>query len=108
MDVILDLMIHDLDIILSMVRSDLSKINAVGVAVLSSLIDIANVRLEFQSGCVANITASRVSLKSMRKIRLFQPDCYVSVDFQKATIEIYKKTFKEGDSAAELSAETLS
>lgn len=107
-DVILDLMIHDLDIILSMVRSDLSKINAVGVAVLSSLIDIANVRLEFQSGCVANITASRVSLKSMRKIRLFQPDCYVSVDFQKATIEIYKKTFQEGDSVPELSAETLS
>ena len=107
-DVILDLMIHDLDIILSIVRSHVSKIDAVGVAVLSPLIDIANVRLEFQRGCVANITASRVSLKSMRKIRLFQPDCYVSVDFQKAIIEIYKKTFSPGDRVPELSAETLS
>lgn len=107
-DVILDLMIHDLDIILNMVPSEVSKIDAVGVAVLSSLIDIANVRLEFKSGCVANITSSRVSLKSMRKIRLFQPDCYVSVDFQEAVIEIYKKTLQEGDRTPELSAETLS
>ena len=86
-DVVLDLMIHDLDIILSVVRSQVSKIDAVGVAVLSPLIDIANVRLEFHNGCVANITASRVSLKSMRKIRLFQPDCYVSVDFQNASVD---------------------
>ncbi len=107
-DVVLDLMIHDLDIILSIVRSEISKIDAVGVAVLSPLTDIANVRLEFQNGCVANITASRVSLKSMRKLRLFQPDCYVSVDFQKAVVEIYKRIFNAGESEAELSAETLS
>jgi len=96
-DVILDLMIHDLDIILSLVRSPVSKIHAIGVTVLSNHLDIANVRLEFESGCVANITASRVSLKAIRKIRLFQPDCYAAVDFHKSAIEIYKKTVSQGE-----------
>jgi predicted dehydrogenase len=80
-DVILDLMIHDIDIIISFVKSRIKNINSVGVPVLTDKIDIANARLEFESGCVANVTASRVSMKSMRKMRIFQPDRYVSLDY---------------------------
>jgi len=82
-DVILDLMIHDIDLIISFVKSRVSYIHAVGVPVLTDKIDIANARLEFESGCVANVTASRVSLKAMRKMRLFQPDRYLSMDYLK-------------------------
>lgn len=85
-DVILDLMIHDLDIILKFVASPLTSVEAVGIPVLSSKIDIANVRLSFASGCVANITASRISAKTMQKIRFFGPEGYHSVDCQKREI----------------------
>ncbi len=82
-DVILDLMIHDIDIILSLVGAPVTEVRAVGVPLASDHVDISNTRLEFASGCVANITSSRVSLKQMRKIRLFQKDTYLSLDFVK-------------------------
>ena len=81
--VVLDLMIHDIDIILSVVKSNIKKISASGVAVVSDTPDIANARIEFDNGCVANLTASRISLKNMRKTRFFQKDAYISVDFYK-------------------------
>ncbi len=86
-DVVLDLMIHDLDIILSLVDSPVAEVRANGVPVLTGGIDIANARIEFANGCVANVTASRVSAKAMRKLRVFQPDRYVSIDFQDRTVE---------------------
>ncbi|MBA4392319.1 MAG: UDP-N-acetyl-D-glucosamine dehydrogenase [Desulfobacca sp.] len=82
-DVILDLMIHDLDLILHLVQSPAQQIQAVGVPVISPRVDIANVRIQFQNGCVANITASRISLQEMRKMRIFQPGAYLSLDFGK-------------------------
>jgi len=85
-DVILDLMIHDIDLIISFVRSKVRESSAVGVPVLTGKIDIANARLEFESGCVANVTASRVSMKAMRKMRIFQPDRYLSLDYLKQEI----------------------
>ncbi|MBF0227021.1 MAG: Gfo/Idh/MocA family oxidoreductase [Desulfobacterales bacterium] len=84
--VVLDLMIHDIDIILNFVKSPIKSINAAGVPVISSYADIANARLEFQNGCIANVTASRISMKNERKIRLFQKDAYISLNF--ATREI--------------------
>jgi predicted dehydrogenase len=87
-DVLLDLMIHDLDIILALVDSPVAELRANGVPVLTKGIDIANARIEFANGCVANVTASRVSAKSMRKLRLFQPDCYMSIDFQERSVDI--------------------
>ena len=89
--VILDLMIHDIDIILEIVRSPLQDIRASGVAVLTPATDIANARLEFADGCVANVTASRISLKSERKMRIFQPDAYLSLDFQDRVLRIHRK-----------------
>jgi predicted dehydrogenase len=86
--VVLDLMIHDIDIILSIVKSSVKKISASGVAVVSDTPDIANARLEFDNGCVANITASRISLKKMRKMRLFQPDAYIGIDFLEKKTEV--------------------
>ncbi len=86
--VILDLMIHDIDIILSVVKSDIKKISASGVAVISDTPDIANARIEFENGCVANLTASRISLKNMRKSRFFQKDAYISINFLKKEAEI--------------------
>lgn len=88
--VVHDLMIHDIDIILSLVPSGIKKINTSGVAVVSDTPDIANVRIEFDNGCVANLTASRISLKNMRKSRFFQRDAYISVDFLKKSAEIVK------------------
>lgn len=88
--VILDLMIHDIDIILSIVKSNVSYIAANGVAVMSDTPDIANVRIEFDNGCVANLTSSRISLKKMRKIRLFQKDAYIGIDFLEKKTEIIK------------------
>lgn len=88
--VVHDLMIHDIDIILSLVPSGIKKINTSGVAVVSDTPDIANVRIEFDNGCVANLTASRISLKNMRKSRFFQRDAYISVDFLKKAAEIVK------------------
>lgn len=88
-DVILDIMIHDIDIILSLVDSPVTSLEAVGVPVLTDSVDIANVRLRFESGCIANITASRVSADVMRKIRIFQPDSYISIDFAKSMVDLY-------------------
>lgn len=88
--VILDLMIHDIDIILSIVKSDVKNISASGVAVLTDTPDIANVRIEFDNGCVANLTSSRISMKKMRKLRLFQKDAYIGVDFLNKKTEIIK------------------
>src|SRR6266700_1572277 len=89
--VVLDLMIHDLEIILHLVRSPVQTIDAVGVAVLSRGEDIANARLRFEDGCVANITSSRISPEQMRKIRVFQEDAYLSLDYQNQTGEIYRR-----------------
>ncbi len=88
--VILDLMIHDIDIILSMVKSNVKSISANGVAVMSDTPDIANVRIEFDNSCVANLTSSRISMKKMRKIRLFQKDAYIGIDFLEKKAEVIK------------------
>lgn len=88
--VVHDLMIHDIDIVLSVVKSGIRKINASGVAVVSDTPDIANARLEFDNGCVANLTSSRISLKNMRKSRFFQRDAYISVDFLKKKTEVVR------------------
>ena len=88
-DVVLDLMIHDLDLVLSLVQQPLREIRAAGVPVLTPRIDIANARLEFENGCVANLTASRVSTEKVRKLRFFQPGQYLSLDFQKRETEIF-------------------
>jgi predicted dehydrogenase len=106
--VILDLMIHDLDMILSLVKSKPVQIDANGVGVVSDTIDIANARIQFESGCVANVTASRISTKKMRKMRIFQHNSYISVDFTEGFSEIYysdendTKTFKDGTLAFSL------
>lgn len=90
-DVILDLMIHDLDVILSLVQADVQSVEAVGVPVLSESTDIANARLRFTNGCIANITASRVAMKRERKIRLFQSDTYVSVDYGEKHVRVCRR-----------------
>jgi predicted dehydrogenase len=86
-DVVFDLMIHDLDIILAMVKADVASFEAVGVPVLTSKYDIANVRLRFENGCIANVTASRISRERVRKIRFFQPDSYISIDYAEQEVE---------------------
>ncbi|NNF18477.1 MAG: Gfo/Idh/MocA family oxidoreductase [Flavobacteriaceae bacterium] len=88
--VVLDLMIHDIDAILSVVNSEVANISASGVSVISNSPDIANARIEFENGCVANLTASRISLKNMRKSRFFQRDAYISVDFLEKKVEVVK------------------
>jgi len=88
--VILDLMIHDIDIILHLVKSNVNYISANGVAVMSDTPDIANVRIEFDNGCVANLTSSRISMKKMRKMRLFQKDAYIGIDFLEKKTEVIK------------------
>jgi predicted dehydrogenase len=87
--VVLDLMIHDIDIILSLVKANVKKVSASGVAIVSKTPDIANARIEFDNGCVANMTASRISVKSMRKMRIFQPGAYISMDFLKKKSDIF-------------------
>jgi predicted dehydrogenase len=89
-DVIFDLMIHDLDLLLSIVGSEVASVDAVGVNVLTQRTDIANARIRFVSGCIANLTASRISRDRVRKIRFFQPDAYVSVDYAEREVEVYK------------------
>ena len=95
-DVILDIMIHDIDIILNLVNAEVKEIHAVGIPVISSMIDIANARLQFENGCVVNVTASRISDKSMRKIRVFQHDAYISIDFSAQEVSVYRKIEDEG------------
>ena len=95
--VVLDLMIHDIDIILNFVSSEVKNIHAAGVAVITGHVDIANARLEFENGCVANVTASRISIKNERKIRLFQRDAYISVDFAKREITVINQGESHGE-----------
>ncbi len=106
--VVLDLMIHDIDILLHITGSKVKKFDAVGVNVISDKEDIANVRMQFQNGCVANVTASRVSITSMRKMRLFSEDSYISIDYQKRDALIYKKSPKLTLKALDLSAMDVS
>ena len=89
-DVIFDLMIHDLDLLLAAVRSEVTSIEAVGVNVLTPRVDIANVRVRFASGCIANLTASRISRERVRKARFFQPRSYVSIDYAAQEVEVYR------------------
>ena len=90
-DVVLDLMIHDIDVIASLVRSPVDRVEAVGVPVLTDKPDIANARITFSNGCIANVTASRVSIKRERKIRFFQPDAYLSIDYDQRRAQIFHK-----------------
>jgi predicted dehydrogenase len=97
-DVVLDLMIHDLDVILSLVRSPLASIDSVGVHALTDKVDIANSRIRFENGCVANVTASRISTDRVRKLRIFEPDSYVSVDYARQEGVAYRLTRTPGAS----------
>ncbi len=90
-DVVLDLMIHDIDVIASLVRSPVERVEAVGVAVLTDKPDIANARITFSNGCIANVTSSRVSVKRERKVRFFQPDAYISIDYDQRKAQIFHK-----------------
>ena len=101
-DVVLDLMIHDIDIILTLVKSPLTSVSAVGVPVVSGQVDIANARLEFASGCVANITASRVSGERLRKIRVFQRDTYFVLDYASQELNLFRKIPGDGFGKARL------
>lgn len=96
--VVLDLMIHDIDIISSLVKSEIKSIHAAGTAIITDQVDIANTRMEFENGCVANVTASRISTKNERKTRLFQRDAYISVDFANHEISIVRKNIDEKNS----------
>jgi predicted dehydrogenase len=101
-DVVMDLMIHDIDIILHFVPSELKRVDAVGVSLLFGPEDIANARFEFEDGCVANVTASRVSDKQMRKIRVFAPDGYVSIDTLEKAARVYRTTPQLAEALAKL------
>ena len=96
-DVVFDLMIHDLDIILALVKAEPTSIEAVGVPVLTDKFDIANARLRFPTGCIANVTASRISKERVRKIRFFQPDAYVSIDYAEQEVEGYRLLRRDGE-----------
>src|SRR6185436_12500453 len=95
-DVVFDLMIHDLDVVLSLVNSDVTEIEAVGVPVLTGRVDIANARLKFANGCIANVTASRISRDRVRKIRFFQPMAYLSIDYAAQKVEMWKLVRGQG------------
>jgi predicted dehydrogenase len=99
-DVVFDLMIHDLDLVLDIVGGEVAAIEAVGVPVLTPRVDIANVRLRFDNGCIANLTASRISRDRVRKIRFFQKDAYVSVDYAAQEVEIYRLVARAGEMPA--------
>jgi predicted dehydrogenase len=99
-DVVFDLMIHDLDLVLDIVGGEVAAIEAVGVPVLTPRVDIANVRLRFANGCIANLTASRISRDRVRKIRFFQKDAYVSVDYAAQEVEIYRLVARAGEMPA--------
>ncbi|MFT7589901.1 MAG: putative dehydrogenase, partial [Limisphaerales bacterium] len=95
--VVMDLMIHDIDVVLSMVKSKISHISASGVGVISDSPDIANARIEFENGCVANLTASRISLKTMRRMRLFQRDAYITIDFAEKQAQVLTLSDKQAN-----------
>src|SRR5258707_14805361 len=94
-DVVLDLMIHDIDVVLSFVKSPVKEIRAVGLPVVTEKVDIANVRMEFESGCVANLTASRISTERVRKLRFFQPKEYVSIDYGRQEVLQFRVATEE-------------
>ncbi|MFN5334231.1 MAG: Gfo/Idh/MocA family protein [Bacteroidota bacterium] len=104
--VILDLMIHDIDIVLKLVNSEVKQVHASGVAVMTSTPDIANVRIEFNNGCVANLTSSRISMKKMRKIRIFQRDAYIGIDFLEKKSEIIRMNVSDQNAALNFDIET--
>ena len=106
--VILDLMIHDIDAILNLVKSDVRTISANGVAVMTNTPDIANVRIEFNNGCVANLTSSRISMKKMRKMRLFQKDAYIGIDFLEKKTEVIKMKTPDDENVFSFDIETPS
>jgi predicted dehydrogenase len=99
-DVVFDLMIHDLDVILALVRSEVASIEAIGVPVLTPRVDIANARIRFASGCIANLTASRISRDRVRKLRCFQQDTYISIDYAAQDIEAYRLVRRDGERPA--------
>jgi len=99
-DVVLDLMIHDIDVVLSLVRSDVEAIEAVGVPVLTGRVDIANARVKFANGCIANLTASRISRDRVRKIRFFQPSAYLSIDYAAQKLELWRLVKRDGGAPA--------
>jgi len=101
-DVVLDLMIHDIDIILNLIKSPVIAVTAVGVPVISDQVDIANARLQFESGCVANLTASRVSVERVRRIRIFQRDTFISLDYSQQELAIYHRLPAEAGAAHEI------
>jgi len=106
-DVVLDLMIHDLDIILSFVRCEVENIHAVGVPVLTEKIDIASARMQFANGCAANITASRISIEDQRRLRIFQPESYVAIDYAAKKVALYHRIINPGSTHAKISAEPI-
>lgn len=106
-DVVLDLMIHDLDIILSLVASPVEKIQAVGVPVLTEKVDIASARLEFSSGCIANVTASRISFNDQRRMRIFQPDTYLTIDFANRNASLYQRHWGAAGEKPQITVENL-
>ena len=105
-DVVMDLMIHDIDVIASLVRAPVERVEAVGVPVLTDKPDIANARITFANGCIANVTSSRVSMKRERKIRFFQPDAYISIDYDQKRAEIYRRP-ERGASWMDIRGETV-
>lgn len=105
-DVVLDLMIHDIDVITSLVQAPIERVEAVGVPILTEMPDIANARIIFSNGCVANVTSSRVSMKRERKIRFFQPDAYISIDYDQKRAQIYRKPAK-GSGWEDIQGETI-
>ena len=105
-DVVFDLMIHDIDVIASLVRSPVERVEAVGVPVLTDKPDIANARIKFATGCIANVTASRVSLKRERKVRFFQPNAYISIDYDQRRTQIFHKP-GPGATWLDIRAETI-
>jgi predicted dehydrogenase len=105
-DVVLDLMIHDIDVIASLVRSPVDRVEAVGVPVLTDKPDIANARITFANGCIANVTSSRVSIKRERKIRFFQPDAYISIDYDQKRAQVFHRPAK-GASWMDIRGETV-
>ncbi|MFQ5849142.1 MAG: Gfo/Idh/MocA family oxidoreductase [Candidatus Binatia bacterium] len=105
-DVVLDLMIHDIDVIASLVRSPVDRVEAVGIPILTDKVDIANARIRFSNGCIANVTSSRVSMKRERKIRFFQPDAYISLDYDQKRAQVYRRPEK-GERWGTIRGETL-
>jgi predicted dehydrogenase len=103
-DVVLDLMIHDIDLVLTFVKSPVKEIRAVGLPILSGKVDIANVRMEFESGCVANFTASRVSTERVRKMRFFQPQQYISIDYTRQDVLVVTVDSAAAQAASALNA----